>query len=165
MKSFISKIFGGSKSSKEKNGVEDVLEHLIEKAGLDISFEVNKENSTYFIELFGKDEDLLLDKDGALLEAFQLFLKRVFQNRSPEERVNFELDSCDFREKANQSLVDLAEKLKGIALDKGKPVYVRALPPKDRKIIHQYFAEDNNVKSKSIGDGHFKKIKIFPLKA
>jgi spoIIIJ-associated protein len=56
----------------------------------------------------------------------------------------------------------LADKLKGIAIDKGKSVYFRALPPKDRKLIHQYLAEDGRVKSRSVGEGHFKKIKIYP---
>ena len=60
--------------------------------------------------------------------------------------------------------MDLADKLKGIALEKGKSVYFRALPPKDRKVIHQYLANDQRVKSRSIGDGLFKKIKIYPVK-
>jgi spoIIIJ-associated protein len=59
-------------------------------------------------------------------------------------------------------LIELAEKLKGIVIDKGRSVYVRALMPKDRKIVHQYLAGDERVKSKSIGDGLYKKIKIFP---
>ena len=49
-------------------------------------------------------------------------------------------------------------------MSKGKPVYFRALPPRDRKVVHQYLAEDGRVKSRSIGDGLYKKIKIFPVK-
>jgi spoIIIJ-associated protein len=74
------------------------------------------------------------------------------------------MDCNGFRQESNQALVDLAEKLKGIALEKGKSVYFRALPPKDRKIIHQYLAGDPRVKSRSIGDGLYKKIKIYPIK-
>ena len=60
--------------------------------------------------------------------------------------------------------MDLADRLKGIVLSKSKPVYIRALPPKDRKVIHQYLAEDSRVKSRSVGEGHYKKIKIYPTK-
>ena len=80
------------------------------------------------------------------------------------DSLNVNLDCANFREQANEALIALAEKLKGIALDKGKSVYFRALPPKDRKVIHQYLAEDGRVKSRSIGEGHFKKIKIYPAK-
>ena len=70
---------------------------------------------------------------------------------------------CDsFREEADQALIDLAEKLKGICLKKKKPVYFRAFPPRERKIIHQYLSDDSKVKSKSVGDGLYKKIKVFP---
>ncbi len=74
------------------------------------------------------------------------------------------VDSNDFREKSNQTLVELAEKLKEVAIERGKSVYFRALPPKDRKVIHQYLAQDERVRSKSIGEGLFKKIKIYPIK-
>ena len=59
---------------------------------------------------------------------------------------------------------NLAEKLKNRAIDQGKSVYLRALPPKDRKIIHQFLANDDRVKSRSVGDGLYKKIKIYPNK-
>jgi spoIIIJ-associated protein len=78
--------------------------------------------------------------------------------------VHVNLDCANFRKDAEAALIELADKLKDIALTKGKPVYFRALPPKDRKVVHQYLAEDGRVKSRSVGDGHFKKIKIFPLK-
>jgi len=78
--------------------------------------------------------------------------------------VNVYCDSNNYRKEASEELIKLADKLKKIALDKNKSVYFRALPPKDRKTIHQYLAEDGRVKSKSVGEGHFKKIKIFPAK-
>ena len=72
---------------------------------------------------------------------------------------------CDgYREDADNALVELAEKLKGIAIDKNKSVYFRALPPRDRRVVHQHLAQDDRIVSKSIGDGLYKKIKVFPAK-
>ena len=65
---------------------------------------------------------------------------------------------------ANKSLVELAEKLRDRALEQGRSVYLRALHPKDRKVVHQYLASDERVRSRSVGDGLFKKIKIYPVK-
>lgn len=99
-----------------------------------------------------------------MIDALQLFLKRVIQHNFPEDRTNVVIDCNGFREESSKELIELAEKLKGIALEKGKSVYFRALPPKDRKIIHQHLAADERVKSRSIGDGLYKKIKIYPVK-
>ena len=169
MKKLISKLFGGSNSKEELDSLDlvgDVLQTIVDKSGLTLSFDIEKDEdtNTLTVEIFGEEEALLTAKDGQLLDAFQLYLKRVVQHQMPEESVRIIVDCDGYREQANQSLIDLAEKLKGIAVSRGKPVYFRALPPRDRKVIHQYLAEDGRVKSRSVGDGLYKKIKIFPVK-
>jgi spoIIIJ-associated protein len=170
--SFFSKLFGGKK--KEVSNVEalvaSTVEGLIEKAQFELSFDVHsertdKDEAQITIEFSGADEDILKDQEGQMIDAVQLFLKRVIQHHFPEDRTEILIDCNGYREENSQQLVELAEKLKGIVLEKGKSVYFRALPPKDRKIIHQYLADDTRVKSRSIGDGLYKKIKIYPVKA
>ena len=178
MTGFFSKLFGGGKKKDAAfagaNGgsavalVESVMSGLFEKAQLELSFNVRSDGSgdteEVTVELSGADEPLLTEKEGALLDAFQLFIKRVLQHQMPDARVNVSFDCNNFREEASKSLVELAEKLKEKALEQGRSVYLRALPPKDRKIVHQYLASDDRVRSRSVGDGLYKKIKIYPVK-
>jgi spoIIIJ-associated protein len=171
MTGFFGKIFGKKAAATEAGSPEEhvtqVLEGLFEAANLDFSFDVTAEQErpgNLVIEIYGGDEELLRAREGQLLDAIQLFLTRVVQHQLRDERVSIQVDNAGFREQANQELTELAEKLKNVALDKGKPVYFRALPPRDRKVIHQYLAEDGRVKSRSIGEGLYKKIKIYPLK-
>lgn len=166
MTGLLGKIFGGKKKKVEgaEGLVEEALQTIFELGKFDLSFDMKREeNGDLNVDIYGKDEELLTSKEGQLLDAFQLYVRRVAQHQMPDDQLNINLDSANFREEANEALIALAEKLKGIALSKGKSVYFRALPPKDRKVIHQYLAEDGRVKSRSIGDGHFKKIKIFPI--
>jgi spoIIIJ-associated protein len=167
--SFLKKLFGGKKKegSEVESLVSATVEGLIERAQFELSFEIheNKENSQLTVEFVGADEELLKDREGQMIDALQLYLKRVVQHNFPEDRTEILIDCNGYREESSQQLIELAEKLKGIALEKGKSVYFRALPPKDRKIIHQHLANDERVKSRSIGDGLYKKIKIYPVKA
>lgn len=167
--SFLNKIFGGKKkeiAAESSAGlVESVLAELVKASNLDLEYEVSDEKDDgIFVELSGPDEEMLTAKEGQLLDSIQLFLQRVLQHQRPDDRSNVEVDCAGYREKANSELIELADKLKDIALTKGKSVYFRALPPKDRKVVHQYLAEDGRVRSRSVGDGHFKKIKIYPTK-
>lgn len=165
MSGFLSKIFGRGTKKAQGEGAEIIdttLKGIVEKAGLDLSFEVTEQDENYRVELSGGDEELLTERDGQLLDSMQFLVKRVLQHRLPESRIDVHFDSNGYREQASQELIDLAEKLKSVVIEKGKSVYFRALPPKDRKIIHQYLADDQRVRSRSVGDGHFKKIKIFP---
>ncbi len=172
MSGFFSKLFGGKKKtggSEVETLVNNTVEGLIEKTGLELSFDVesgtdDQGEPQISIEFSGVDEEMLKEEEGKMIDAIQLFLKRVIQHNFPEDRTNVVIDCNGYREESSQALIDLAEKLKGIALEKGKSVYFRALPPKDRKIIHQHLAGDDRVKSRSIGDGLYKKIKIYPTK-
>lgn len=172
MAGFLSKLFGGKKKtggSDVESLVSTTVDGLINSGSFDLSFDItsrtdDKGEPEMVVEFSGGDEELLKEKEGQLIDAFQLFLKRVIQHHFPEDKTNIVIDCNGYLEESNQALVDLAEKLKGIALEKGKSVYFRALPPKDRKVIHQYLANDERVKSRSIGDGLFKKIKIYPIK-
>jgi spoIIIJ-associated protein len=170
MAGFLSKIFGGkSKDSSVQALVKTTLDDLIKVGGFELDFEVKSSvddtgAESLAIEISGPDEDLMKDREGQLIDAFQLFLQRVVQHNFAEDKTRISLDCGGYREESNQALIDLADKLKEQALQKGKSVYFRALPPKERKIIHQHLASDERVRSRSVGEGLFKKIKIYPAK-
>ncbi len=177
MTGFFSKLFGGGKK-KDTNSVlkagsplelvRNIMNGLIERSHLDLTFDIKSETNgeveEIFVELSGNDEAMLTEKEGALLDAFQLFIKRAIQHQMPDAKVNVNFDSNNFREESSRSLVELADRLKEKALEQGRSVYLRALPPKDRKIVHQHLANDERVRSRSVGDGLYKKIKIYPVK-
>jgi spoIIIJ-associated protein len=179
MSGFFSKIFGGKKkeaaasvvpeADSASGLVENVMHGLIERTHLDLTFELRTEMNgdieDITVEISGADQALLTEKEGALLDSFQLFIKRVLQHQMSDARVNVNFDCNGFREESNKSLVELAEKLKDKAIEQGRSVYFRALPPKDRKVVHQYLASDDRVRSRSVGDGLYKKIKIYPVKS
>jgi spoIIIJ-associated protein len=163
-----SKLFGGKKADLD-SVVEGTLTGILDKGGFDLSYNLDlskKEEITEIkIEFSGQDEALLKDQKGQLMDAIQLIIKRVTQHNFPDVQTNILVDCGGFREENEAALIERAEHLKTIAIEQGKSVYYRALPPKERKIVHQYLAQDARVKSRSLGDGLYKKIKIFPAKS
>lgn len=176
MTGFLSRLFGGKKKEgAQADGdvaqlVRSTMEGLIEKGGFDLNFEVKSSDDDrgqpqLLVEISGPDEELLKEREGQMIDSLQLLLQRVVQHNFSEDKTSIHIDCNGFREESNQALIELADKLKESALEKGKSVYIRALPPKDRKIVHQHLAGDERVKSRSIGDGLYKKIKIYPAKS
>ncbi|MFN3695910.1 MAG: protein jag [Pseudobdellovibrio sp.] len=168
MAGFFSKLFGGGKKTDLDSVVEATLNGILEKGGFDLSYNLDVEKKEEVTEIkinfSGQDEELLKDHKGQLLDAFQLIIKRVTQHNFPDIQTNVQVDCGGFREETEAALIERAEHLKTIAIEQGKSVYYRALPPKERKVVHQYLAQDPRVKSRSLGDGLYKKIKIFPVK-
>ncbi len=169
--SFIRRLFGKGKSGDKglENLVENLLDGIFERGGFDLSADVDvevegSEFQTVKVEIFGDDDELLTERDGALLDSFQLFLKRAVQHNYPDQSPEVLVDCRGFREEADRTLIELVEKLRDKALEQGRSVYLRQLAPKDRKTVHQFLAEDGRVKSRSVGEGLFKKIKIYPAR-
>lgn len=169
--SFLKKLFGAKKDIGGDVGVlaKETIDEILEKGSFDIDYDLNfsKEGDSdaiLSIQFSGADEELFKDKKGQLLDAVQLLIKRVLQHHFPEDRTNVTVDCGGYREESEQALIERAENLKMIAIEQGKSVYYRALPPKERKVVHQYLAKDPRVKSRSLGEGLYKKIKIYPAK-
>lgn len=167
MAGFLKKLFGGS-SHKNKSGnffgfLEDKVDVFIKKAGLSLSFDlkVSPEEDEVLLDFFGEDEELLREQEGRLLDAIQLFFRRFLQNAYPDKKILVTTDNRGFRSETEQALLELADKLKQLVLKKKKPVYFRALPPRERKLVHQFLSEDKRIKSRSVGEGLYKKVKIF----
>ena len=164
MAGFFSKIFGGGKKVDLEAVVEETLTGILEKGGFDLAYNLDiekKDDVTEIkIDFSGADEELLKDYKGQLLDAFQLILKRVTQHNFPETMTNITVDCGGFRNESEAALIERAEHLKTIAIEQGKSVYYRALPPRERKVVHQYLAQDLRIKSRSLGEGLYKKIKI-----
>lgn len=162
-----SKIFGSKKTDLD-SVVEATITGILEKGGFDLSYNLEvtkKEEITEIkIDFSGPDENLLKDFKGQLMDAIQLIVKRVTQHNFSDLQTNVVVDCGGFREESEAALIERAEHLKTIAIEQGKSVYYRALPPRERKVVHQYLAQDGRVKSRSLGDGLYKKIKIFPAK-
>lgn len=167
MAGIFSKLFGGKKSDMD-SVVEATLSGILDKGGFDLSYNLDitkkDEITDIKIDFSGHDEELLKDHKGQLLDALQLIIKRVTQHNFPDVQTNVVVDCGGYREESEAALIERAEHLKSIAIEQGKSVYYRALPPKERKVVHQYLALDPRVKSRSLGDGLYKKIKIFPVK-
>ena len=143
--------------------IEETLMGIFDRADFHFSYDLQQKEDNIFVELYGKDEDLLKSRGGQLLDALQFLTKRVLQHHLPDQRIYIQFDSKGFREKSDQELLDLADQLKSTAIKTKRSMFCKALPPKQRRRVHQHLSRDSRVRTKSIGDGHYKKIKIIPM--
>lgn len=72
------------------------------------------------------------------------------------------LDSCGYREKREETLIQLAEKISNKALKTGRPTTLEPMNPYERRIIHSAVAKVEGVNSKSVGEEPYRKVVISP---
>jgi spoIIIJ-associated protein len=73
----------------------------------------------------------------------------------------FSLDAGDYRNQRSQELEAKALKLAEEVRESGRTKSIPALNPAERRIVHMTLQNDRTIRSRSVGDGHFKKILIY----
>ena len=115
----------------EKEIIEKVS-FFVEKMKLDIKFKLKKiKERVYVVEFFGKDNALIIGQKGKTLNSFEYLLNSLIKN------CRIEIDVERFKEKRNETLRILAKRMAEKVSKYGKTVRLNAMPPRERKIIHE----------------------------
>ena len=82
-------------------------------------------------------------------------------SRPLPDRVSIDLDAGNFRERRVVELKKLAGELAEQVKEDGKTQAIPALNPSERRVVHVTLQDDKGVRSRSVGDGLFKKVLIY----
>ena len=113
------------------------------------------------IEINGDDLGVLIGPRGDTLNTLQ-FLVRLMVSHRLRERVNFVLDVQGYRQRRQQALASLANRMAKKAVQRGRPIGLEPMPPHERRIIHMTLRERDDVYTESSGEGSRRKVRIFP---
>ncbi len=152
---------------EETNGVaiaKDALENiltLIPMEGATVS--AAKNDGTIALNIEGDTSGLLIGRKGRTLDALQFIVNKIV-NKALEKRTQVVVDSENYRQRRQESLIQMALRMGEKANNIGKPVVTNLLNPHDRRIVHMALRDDESLDTKSRGEGILKKILIIPKK-
>jgi spoIIIJ-associated protein len=108
----------------------------------------------------GGFEEALTGQDGKTLDSLQYLLRKIIA-RKISDRLRLSIDIGDFRERRQQELAEKAVELARMVKEDGKTQIIAALNPSERRVVHMTLQEDKEIRSRSVGEGLFKKILIY----
>ena len=112
--------------------ITEKVSFFVEKMKLDIKFKLKRiKERVYVVEFFGKDNALIIGQKGKTLNSFEYILNSMIKN------CRIEIDVERFKEKRNETLRILAKRMAEKVSRYGKTVRLNAMPPRERKIIHE----------------------------
>ncbi len=156
----VKEVFDPVKKGKE------FLEKLLNKANINVGVEILEEKSDeeqVVYNLTGEKElGLVIGHRGETLDAMQ-YLTSIYINKELEEYFRVLLDAEGYRDRRQETLERLAERLAAKAERKKRKVVLEPMPPHERRIIHIALKENKNVKSYSEGKEPYRKVMIEPL--
>jgi spoIIIJ-associated protein len=114
-----------------------------------------------FIEILGPDLGVLIGPRGETLNALQ-YISRLMVGHQLRRRADFIIDVEKYRQRREQALAVLAERMAQKVIKRRQPVSLEPMPPHERRIIHITLRNYENVYTQSVGEGKRRKVRIIP---
>jgi spoIIIJ-associated protein len=140
--------------------INEEICHLLELMGYPSQVALTVEGATLNCHLSGDYEEVLIGSDGRTLDSLQYLLRKMISRRLPD-RMMLALDAGDFRERRAEELKERARQLAEEVKETGKTQAIPALNPAERRVVHMILQEDKAIRSRSVGEGLFKKVLIY----
>ncbi len=147
------------KDNPEKIGKE-FISILCNKMSINVKVESSIVDSGYLkFEIFADNPGLLIGRRGETLDSIQ-YLTNLKVNKNVEERFRVIVDTENYREKREKTLIQLAHRLSEKVKRKKRRVILEPMAPNERRIIHNALQVDNDVKTYSEGEEPYRKVVI-----
>lgn len=140
--------------------IKNELDQLLKLMGFPSEIEINEKNGKAQIKIYGDHVEDLISKDGEALDSIQYLMRKIIGKKIPQ-RIMFSIDAGEFREKRKAELQELALKLAKEVKETEKTRTIPPLNPAERRVVHLILQEDKTIRSRSVGEGLFKKILIY----
>ena len=137
------------------------LQNIMEKMGIEAEINIADSEEGFFVDIDSNGSGAIIGRRGETLDALQ-YLTSLVVNKMDGEYKRITLDICGYREKREETLIQLAEKISNKALKTGRPTTLEPMNPYERRIIHSAVAKVEGVNSKSVGEEPYRKVVISP---
>ena len=136
------------------------LDHILELMGCPSEIVVSSDMDTVDIQIQGDYVKEIIDQNGKVLDSLQYLLRKIISQKY-SEKATISIDAGNFRENRVRELKELGLKLAEEAKQTGKTRSISSLNPSERRVVHVALQDDKEIRSRSVGDGLFKKVLIY----
>jgi len=150
------------------DSARDFVEDLMVKMGMEVMADLVEPEpgdppGEIRIEIEGRDSGRIIGKKGQVLSAIQHIVNRVV-NRPGLDRCHVVVDAEGYRQRREDTLATMAQRLGQKALEEGKIITFEPMSPRDRRIVHLALAKFPGVVTKSDGEGEGRRVQIIPVR-
>jgi spoIIIJ-associated protein len=143
--------------------VRELLERVVEALGLDATVEVETEGDTITGTVHGRDLGLFIGRHGQTIEAVQHLAYRMSVHRSEAERQRIVIDAEGYRARREEALHRQADQAADDALRYDRPVALDAMTASERKLVHEYLRDREDVETYSEGEEPDRHLVVAPV--
>ena len=142
--------------------LEDLLEEIVDDLQLDATIDVEERDGVLTGRVDGDHVGLFIGRHGQTIDAVQHLAQRIVFPDGPSA-VRVVIDANGYRERRAEALRGEADEAADQAVSTGRSVELDPLPAAERRIVHEYLRERDDVETHSEGDEPDRYLVVSPL--
>lgn len=138
---------------------ETVLKEILARIGIDGEVNSDQIDGSLHLNMVTDSPALLIGRHGQTLDAIERILNCIINKHALAKKKVF-VDTEGYRERREQSLVDLAHQIAAKVKRTRHDVVLAPMSAKDRRVIHLALQADDTVSTFSQGEGDMRRVVI-----
>jgi spoIIIJ-associated protein len=144
--------------------VRELVATVGEALGLDGDVTIEEQPEGIRAVLEGDDLGLFIGRHGATIDAVQhLAFKVANRDAARDAAVRVTVDAAGYRARREQALHRQAEQAAEQAVDSGRPVALDAMSATERKVVHEFLKDRDDVETYSEGTEPDRHLVVAPV--
>lgn len=142
-----------------KDFIFDYLGNYFINLNQEVAIEIILENDLFRVVLDAENNAIIIGKGGQTLRAISNVLKAA-TNNTFKKRVNIIVDVNHYKEDRYRKIRSLANRVAKEVAKTHVDAALDPMPNDERKVIHEFLAKRNNIKTESEGEGNQRHLVI-----
>ncbi len=140
------------------------LVELLRRMGVEAEVDVAETDESIRLDVKGPETGLVIGRQGQTLDALQLVVSKMVYGPSASLRDGkpVVIDAEGYRERREQSLVEMARRLAEKAVRSNRQITLQPMSAHDRRVVHLALQEYQGVTTRSEGEGANRRLMIIP---
>ena len=142
------------------------VQRILETVGADVDVSLRSAHDEFtggpVIDINGPDSGLLIGRRGNTLQSLQFIVQSIVRQRFDEENIRVALDVEQYRQRREDSLREMADRVANRVSQTGRSITLEPMPPSDRRVIHLFLDSREGIRTESVGYGESRKVQIIP---
>lgn len=135
-----------------KEFIFNYLGEFFTELNQEVSIEIVEEQEGYKVILDAENNAIIIGKNGQTLQAMNVVLRGAV-NSAFRKRVNVLIDVNNYKEDRYAKVKSIAKRVARNVQKTKIDAALDPMPNDERKVIHQFLSEMNNIKTESEGEG------------
>jgi spoIIIJ-associated protein len=138
------------------------LERIVDALGLDANVVVEDDGETLTGVVQGEALGLFIGHHGQTIDAVQHLATRTVLRDGDEDRRRIVVDADGYRERRRQALEHQADDAADEAVRTGRDVALEPMSAAERRVVHEYLRDRDDVATESEGEGLDRRLVVSP---